>query len=163
MENKYFTPDIEDFYVGVAYEKFSQGLQMDEFGRFLPEETRDDEVKWREGVIKYPSDILHLKIALDKETVRVPYLTKEQIEAEGFVYRGKISHGTIPSEPFTKIELEFIKNNILIKLDIISNKVMIDKADSTEENVNFYNVKTLYHGECKDINTFRKIIKLLGI
>jgi hypothetical protein len=73
----------------------------------------------------------------------------------------KISHGTVPGEDFSKIELEFIKHNILIRFDIISNKVMIDKADSTEENVNFYNVKTLYHGECKDINTFRKIIKLL--
>ena len=152
MENKYFTPDIEDISVGCEFE-------MD-----------DTWGGWKK--LTLTKDLLaHPMIGLGSgnerspwyHKIRVPYLTKEQIEGEGFVYRGKISTGTIPGEPFTKIELEFIKNNILIRFDIISNKVMIDKADSTEENVNFYNVKTLYHGECKDINTFRKIIKLLNI
>ena len=137
MENKYFTPDIEDFYVGVVYEKFSQGLQIDEFGRFLPEGIRDDEVKWRECTIKYPSDILHVSIALNKETIRVPYLTKEQIEAEGWEY--------------VNMDMCWIKNGIELYLEK-DNKIEILKQP------NF-----LYQGECKDINTFRKIIKLLGI
>ncbi len=155
MENKYFTPDIEDICIGYEYEQLVTPLS---------ESLSKSEPEWMKCKFPDPFTIDRILLLYErKEQLRVPYLTKEQIEGEGFVYRGKISNGTIPGEPFTKIELEFIKNNILIRFDIISNKVMIDKADSTEENVNFYNVKTLYHGECKDINTFRKIIKLLGI
>jgi hypothetical protein len=149
MENKYFTPDIEDIHIGYELEVNYNFKLNDIFHKKIIDSFEE----LSDIYARMPGDCV----------IRIPYLTKEQIEGEGFVYRGKISTGTIPGEPFTKIELEFIKNNILIRFDIISNKVMIDKADSTEENVNFYNVKTLYHGECKDINTFRKIIKLLNI
>ena len=151
MENKYFTPDIEDLYVGYECEQLINQVWVKDIfakGSYLPENI----------------DLLHwAHSCIINKNLRVPYLTKEQIENEGFVYRGKVSNATIPGEPFTKIQLEFIKNNILIRFDIISNKVMIDKANIIEGNVNFYNVKTLYDGECKDINTFRLIQKLLGI
>jgi hypothetical protein len=145
MENKYFTPDIEDFYVGVVYEKYGKGLQIDEFGRFLPEEIRDDEVKWRERTIKYPSDILHASIALDKETIRVPYLTKEQIEAEGWK---QISSEILTHGYFLKGEC---------RLELLEDSIICIR------NGYWYPENTIYKGECKDINTFRKLIKLLGI
>lgn len=155
MKNKYFTPDIEDICIGYEYEQLVTPLS---------ESLGKGEEEWMKCKFPDPFTIDRILLLYErKKQLRVSYLTKEQIEDEGFIYRGKISHGTIPGEPFTKIELEFIKDNILIKFDVMCNKIMIDKADITEENVNFYNVKTLYHGECKDINTFRKIIKLLGI
>lgn len=158
--NKYFTPDIEDFYVGVVYEKYSQGLQIDEFGRFLPEETRDNEVKWREGVIKYPSDIVHLKIALDKETVRIPYLTKEQIEAEGWTSFITEYEGDIVPEKMTYTFFREDRNYMLGWWFNINKITLIIKDPSL---VLDYYTEPTFRGECKDINTFRKIIKLLGI
>lgn len=155
MENKYFTPDIEDIYVGVVYEKYGKGLQIDEFGRFLPEEIRDDEVKWRERAIRYASDILHASIALDKETIRVPYLTKEQIEAEGWKEEQMYLNGTfvmILGELNKGYELMFAEGNS----QIVITRVWTLFDDRVKRD-------NIYKGNCKDINTFRKIIKLLGI
>jgi len=159
MENKYFTPDIEDFYVGVVYEKFSQGLQIDEFGRFLPEGIRDDEIKWRECTIKYPSDILHVSIALDKETIRVPYLTKEQIEGEGWEYKNRSTDLWFERKEIFLREDGYHLENIKLQYGLHDYRLKIsfvyigDGEESTGA----------YLGECKDINTFRKIIKLLEI
>ena len=154
MQNKeYFTPEIEDVCIGYECDiKYPTGWQ-----KFIVKNT------WfgKDGEGDFPEVFSCIENKIFN--IRVPYLTKEQIEEEGFIYRGKVSHRTIPDEPFNKIELEFIKDNILIRFDVICNKIMIDKANNTRENVNFYSIKTLYHGECKCINQFRLIIKLLGI
>jgi len=158
MENKYFTPDIEDFYVGVVYEKFSQGLQIDEFGRFLPEGIRDDEVKWRECTIKYPSDILHVSIALDKKTIRVLYLNKEQIEAEGWELIQIYPKGACIFQKGTKEE------GCELTCDFTEHRVHFTKLYFYGLDDEYTRTKLTWSSlECKDINTFRKIIKLLGI
>lgn len=168
MENKYFTPDIEDVYIGYEHETYSIGLQMIN-SRFLPDNERDDELKWRPRIIKCGSDILNLEASsypnedepyksfktLWKDYIRVPYLTKEQIEAEGwkqeFVYPqgasimifGKLNKGyelMLPAEDH----------------HIVITKVWTLFDDQVKRD-------HIFKGECKDINTFRKIIKLLKI
>ena len=153
--NKYFIPDIEDFYVGVVYEKYSKGLQIDEFGRLIPEGIRDDEVKWRECVIKYPSDILHTSIALDKETIRVPYLAKEQIEAEGWRQELIYPNGTfimMLGDKHKGFECMFADGDTQI---VITRVWSMYDDKFLRDNI--------YKGNCKCINQFRLIIKLLGI
>jgi len=145
MENKYFVPDIEDLHIGVVYEYYDQGLQFDEHGRFIPDEIRDDEFMWRGGIIKYPSDLLHLSIRLDKNTLRIPYLTKEQVEAEGWVFHKQGNIGGI-------FYLLF-KNSFRVAIWIDSLEIEFEESEGN----------TLFYGECKDINTFRKICKLLNI
>jgi hypothetical protein len=116
MENKYFTPDIEDMSVGCEYELYHQ------------------EDGWKKVIFSawenfnYDAFIYCLK---DKE-VRVPYLTKEQIEAEGYSLTAM-------------------------------NKGKYIKYSGGDLHIYDHNGDTSYLGECKDINTFRKIIKLLKI
>jgi len=143
MENKYFVPDIEDFCIGVVYEYFGQGLQFDECGRFIPDEIRDDEFMWRGSVVKYPSDILHISIKLSKGNIRIPYLTKEQIKAEGWWMNG---------------DNVFVKKDHVLIIYPTQNKIEIRHLGHPS-----YTISSFYLGECKDINTFRKICKLLNI
>lgn len=128
MENKYFVPNIEDITVGYECEIFQ------------------DEV-WKpfkfnvEEIIPVFARINSKTIISDK--IRVPYLTKEQIIAEGWKQRPSEENLFYKGEG-RDYDLYIINDN---KIRIINNEI----EDS------------IYYGECKDINTFRKIIKLLRI
>ena len=132
MENKYFTPDIEDFCIGYECEICTP-------------------TRWKSG--KFP-EILELNSELDEfgkdslmktahAILRVPYLTKEQIEAEGW----------------TKEKSYFIKNNIYLFFE--DNFLVIDSGNPFSWEA--FDSEILFKGKCKDINTFRKICKLLEI
>ena len=132
MKNKYFTPDMEDFHIGYECE--------------ISTPTR-----WKSG--KFP-EILELNSELDEfgkdslmktahAILRVPYLTKEQIEAEGW----------------TKEKSYFIKNNIYLFFE--DKFLVIDSGNPFSWEA--IDSEILFKGKCKDINTFRKICKLLEI
>ena len=119
---KYFQPDITDIRVG--YECEIQDYKE----RWECTKAKDD--MW--------GDFAAL---IDSNKIRVPYLTKEQIEAEGWVEtdsrsvfkKDKWNLGY--AQPLDSSPLIWIKNS--------------------EDYV--------YQGECKDINTFRYICKLINI
>jgi hypothetical protein len=137
MENKYFTPDIEDVYVGYECEQLINGIWKNEIfakGSYLPENI----------------DLLHWAYTcIINESLRVPYLTKEQIEAEGWI-KAKAPIVTINHDFY---EIPYIKDNFRVDYNFRNNLINIIEN----------NGKNLFYGKCKDINTFRKIIKLLGI
>jgi hypothetical protein len=135
MENKYFTPDIEDLYVGYKLEI-----------------KGPHDVDWQPIVLGKDA-IWHQFTNLENlgqamEQLRVPYLTKEQIEAEGWIdntlcyQTPELFVGLQNSQTWRKLVYKFSDNVLQI--------VEVD---------DYY----IYSGQCKDINTFRKIIKLLGI
>lgn len=134
MENKYFTPDIEDIRVGYECEK-------------------EDSIK---GYEPYTFDLKGVRDAIQDEIsdyreawFRTPYLTKEQIEAEGW----RCIHWR---------EYLWEKGNKTIHF---FNGQKEDNDDSTYLSIfTIHNSsKVLFEGECKDINTFRYICKLLNI
>ena len=124
MENKYFTPDIEDIRVG--YECETMPSMMHE----------QDDTLWRKCLSLTAHDIKEIEDQwLD---IRVPYLTQEQLEAEGWKPR---------------------ENNL-------SWKPYLDKGPYSllyHKRLEITGPNISYLGECKDINTFRYICKLLGI
>lgn len=140
-ENKYFTPDIEDLCIGYECEYNFAKAYTDEFN-FVKIGYKDNE-----GYTNELSDMIHL-IDDGAAEIRVPYLTKEQIEAEGWEH----------DEKYNDIK-HFYKNEIYLRLYI----------GYHYDEVIFHNISIfsdggiLFRGECKDINTFRKICKLLGI
>ena len=142
MENKYFTPDMEDFHIG--YECEIRTLTI-----------------WKSG--KFP-EILELNSELDEfgkdslmkaahAILRVPYLTKEQIETEGWK-ENVLNDNEKALLLFLKngYELRMYKNYICRFSILIVGAGIIPNWD-----------KVLFEGKCKDINTFRKICKLLEI
>ena len=141
MENKYFTPDIEDICIGYELEiNWSRAYEV----CWVPIKVlvQDEDFAYTNSI----SDIIN---ALDDgmSEARVPYLTKEQIEAEGWEYVE-----TDINSIFT-----FKKSNCILYCNFITKKIQLDFL------VNNGGISTLFSGQCKDINTFRKLCKLLHI
>jgi len=141
MENKYFTPDIEDLCIRYELEVNYNFKLNDIFHKKIIENFEE------------LADI-HSRMSGDC-VIRVPYLTKEQIEAEGWKEEQMYLNGTfvmILGELNEGYELMFAEGNSQIVITrvwtLFDDQV---KRDNT------------YKGNCKDINTFRKIIKLLNI
>ena len=125
MENKYFTPDIEDVHAGYECELLIYA-------------------KWEPNTVKPYTELRSVVKCIKDKVIRVPYLTKEQIEAEEWKFDYNLGDFDyyIKTVNDTEYELEFCYKERI--------------------NINIWK-RTLYHGECKDINTFRKLCKLLHI
>lgn len=123
-EVKYFTPSIEDIRVGYEYELFVDN-------------------EWKPFIMSL-KHFTFLEGDL-KKGYRVPYLTKEQIEAEGYRFE-KDNYGM----------LEFSKWETEIRYWPDRKKLHVFETGQKPPH-------ELFYGECKDINTFRYICKLLGI
>lgn len=129
-KEKYFIPEIEDIYSGYEYE------------------VRRNDGKW-ERVTEFSNDYdyednPHYAIMKDiKESkIRVSYLTKEQIESEGW------KNITLNKS----IELHFIKNNNRIQFNNNTMELIISKE-----------LDICFRGKCRCINEFRTIMKFLEI
>ena len=139
MENKYFTPDIEDLHIGYELKVNYNFKLNDIFHKIIIDSFEE------------LSDI-HSRMSGDC-VIRVPYLTKEQIEAEGWKHTG--------GKLLSFAEQHYVKSTYRVSYSIDSKKIKFFIADP-DEIIN-YEDECIFNGQCKDINTFRKIIKLLGI
>jgi len=136
MESAYFTPEIGDFYVGYEFQCKVHGEEDD----------------WVNCIYSKPTDEMFCKDSDDNiwvnDSLRVPYLTKEQIEAEGWKHDERYDD----VKHFYTNELHLTLYIAYLKEEIIYHHISI-----------FHGGGIMFRGECKDINTFRKICKLLGI
>lgn len=134
MEQKYFTPDITDIRVGYEYEYFLGG-------------------NWHKGKVfdlytdRMGCGIGELQGYLAEGNLRVPYLTKNQVEKEGWELCADYDEFSFMAE--------ISKSGITYRL-FWTEDLMLEIYDPND----YY---TYYKGECKDINTFRFICKLLNI
>jgi hypothetical protein len=136
MENdKYFTPDIEDLCIG--YE-----LEMN-WNRAYEEKWVPIKISIQDEEFTYTDEISDIVNALDDgmSEARTAFLTKEQIEAEG--WKETISHGVYQKGEFKLGYLWNTEEPPQIWIDYIHFRK--------------------YEAECKSINEFRYICKLLKI
>jgi hypothetical protein len=138
MENKYFTPNIEDLCIG--YE-----LEIRQANKWLSHKIQSNDC---------------FCDFIDMDGYRVPYLNKEQIEAEGWTSFITEYERDIVTE---KMIYTFFKEdrNYMLGWNFNTNKITLIIKDPSL--VLDYYTEPTFRGECKDINTFRKIIKLLKI
>lgn len=143
MENKYFIPEISDLRVG--YEGEYHNSSIDEAG--VKELNYD---RWEKTILDKHNIITMLTYGI--KTFRVPYLTKEQIEAEGWshintntVYTKELTDSYYYLDCFKKGNLTITFNNRIKSLIIKTDKDL-----------------TIYIGNCPSINEFKLIFKLLG-
>jgi hypothetical protein len=133
MENKYFTPDIEELCIGyeLEYKSYKQG-------NYKPHKIFDGS----------SIDVI-FKDGISQNFVRVPYLTKEQIEAEGW-------------KPYY-MDGVYTKDDYILNFDFATglNRLNIHKKPETGKNVTSHDM--LFNSKCKCINDFKKIIKILEI
>lgn len=147
---KYFQPDITDIRVGYECE--------------VKWHTYGDGINWRSYIVKAGDSIL------TTNNVRVPYLTKEQIEAEGWVRQNNYFDETKKQRlgliPDYELKTEFGSLRLFIKdLEKPYESIDIERYIKSDPN-NPWSLSGkwfVYRGQCKDINTFRYICKLLNI
>lgn len=137
MENKYFTPDITDIRVGYEAE-----FDLAGFGK----------EGWQ--FVKFQGVDKAVRCYHEKGLYRVPYLTKEQIEAEGWDVIGVYPNGATLHKK-DKYELMFLEG-----CRLVITRVWKSFEGEPDEKTHR---KDVYNGEGKCINTFRYITKLLGI
>ena len=156
---KYFVPEISDISLGYEYEtnynrekkwekKIVNDLYCDNEG--------NGELQDLLTLINYHnSDILDWKINYSNR-VRVPYLTKDQIESEGWRIHN--------------LQKEIKDKNCFLFYKKVNEETFImvfDPSDSCKRIGIHQEVLKIpvkhFSGTCKDINTLRQIQKLLGI
>lgn len=153
---KYFTPDISDIRVGYECEYY--------LGNSWHEHVVESLYTDRDGY-----GIFELEQYLQEGSLRVPYLTKEQIEAEGWELYSKGIDLWFKREVLTEeFDWSGICNfygykpyKLYLNYGLHDYKLKI-KCDFSGGQ-DFNEADTLFEGECKDINTFRWICKLLKI
>lgn len=146
--NKYYTPAIEDIHVGYECEilnGYNEWYSIKiELGHIF-----NDFLFYTRDVSKELSKIF-----------RTPYLTKEQIEAEGFSRIGGLidplgtqnyTKGSVFKEDLSTGFFEYTEYSKILKITLrtLDNDVMMDMIK--------------YNGYCPSINEFRTICKLLNI
>lgn len=143
QNSKYFTPNIEDIRVGYECEVESNS-------------------KWKHITVT-AIDSEENSIGTDNggywlaaQNLRVPYLTKEQIEADGWDFGSSYILIANFAEEGKDEEIRIgIKNNYKLVYNFYTHKLKITEHNPDE--------LVLFNRECKDINTFRLILKLLHI
>ena len=156
MENKYFTPDIEETikYFQPDITDLRVGYECEIYDWAVPRHqvTKDYRPKeWKPKVwTEHDFDESVFDRAMLSE-IRVPYLTKEQIEAEGW----EITAREVKEPPYKVDWINAKKGEHTLWINLaMHNSMHLGISD------NIYNV---YRGHCKDITTFRYICKLLNI
>lgn len=141
-QSEYFTPAPEDFRIGYDCEIWWNQ-------NFYPENGWV-RVKILEGDTK-DFDLADFTERIPKNEIRVPYLTKEQIEAEGWEITGR----ELKPAPYKVDWINAKKGEHTLWINLaLHDKMHLGISDK------IYNV---FRGQCKDINTFRYICKLLNI
>jgi len=145
-EQKYYTPSIEDIRVRYEYEvKMKDG-------------------SWNKQIIQRQYDLEYdWESLIFNQNIRVLYLTKEQIESRGWLYKnnsGLAEWERTKPELYSARRIEMWGENIIIDLVYhFGLKVLKLYANGKTKD----NERCIFRGNCKDINTFDYIMKLLNI
>lgn len=144
MNEKYYTPELEDFCIG--YELEYKPANNSEFTKLIVDKYFQSS-RWGYEELSYEEFVKEGRI-------RVSYLTKGQIEQEGWLVSAVDDFYNKTGNRLTYDELS---NELCI---IQTPKITIDEARDWPEGKGNYN---LFRGKCKSINEFRTIMKLLSI
>lgn len=138
MENKYYTPNIDDIYVGYEFE-------MDDTWGGWMKLTFTEEMLKAEPLVPLGSGS---ERAPWYHRIRTPYLTKEQLEKEGWI-QNKLKY------QFEKdIYLLYIANGDDFETVGLNHEIVI---------VNKRFEDSIFRGRIPSINEYRYICKLLNI
>lgn len=146
MENKYYRADIHDIRIGYECE-INHSLGYSD--KYTPTII---ELKDENGT--YSNEISNIVDMIDDGygEVRVPYLTKEQIEAEGWI----ITFREFKPKPYKVDWINAKKGNYNLWINLAMHNSMLLGIQKTKDSI-------LYRGKCPSINEFRYICKLLNI
>lgn len=129
MENKYYTPTLEEFHVGFEYEQYV-GTDWEKLIFDIDYEDED----W--------NDLYHVNFCINRSTIRVKYLNKEDIESLGW-YPGGLQGLNEDSFTYNEYQLYWQDNQFIEIYDFRSSIV--------------------FQGTIKNKSELVKLLKQLGI
>lgn len=139
----YYTPSIEDLRIGYEFEYNGHYTHITSKWEKQVITEKWYGMNYTSGWDSDPTITFYLgMLKRNPNNFRVPYLTKEQIEAEGWVFTGE-------SNPAYN-NLLFRKSTWFLWLN--EKEIWLQKGNQMK-----------YDGPCPSINEFRTITKLLGI
>jgi hypothetical protein len=133
-EDKYYVPEISEFHVGFEYEQISSLGET-----------------WCEMISTTAEDLDVLTTEIELGYVRVPYLTAEDIQIEGYEMLFEIS----PSG-----DTYFKKDKVTIWCDFNRHMVRVHYNDDGNNIVLF---QSLGDSDIKNKSEFKKILKMIGV
>jgi len=150
QENSYYTPDIQDFFSGYEYEMYN-GYQW--VPQVFPKPW------WEDTGMR---GFISLTNSIKDEGVRTLYLTKEQIEIEGWKpkYTNKRRYWFDTNPDFYKTSklqdyYGYHDYSVILSFDPEDQRVILKvDFDGGKENIDDFD--TIFDGQCKSINEFRK-------
>lgn len=138
MENKYYTPEVSDFHKGFEFEVRISGTDI-----WVPITLNFPSSIWGFVSTKYKKDGELIEERIEPDVVRVPYLTKEQIEAEGW-------EKAMERDYFTKI--------------VNGDEFQLSYQWDNHWGIIFdYDANYVFRGFIKSINEFRKLMEMIAV
>lgn len=155
MENKYYTPSIEEFHVGFEYE------QEIEYGEYP-----DAYMEWINEIITTPKDISYVESILSSiisYKIRVKYLDKEDIESLGFTYYDDSNHLFQEQDrSFFYKEYSNNKDNNIDRIGIVKRGTWLLIYEYCS-NKSYVDDVTRFCGNIKNKSELKVLLKQLGI
>lgn len=152
-ENKYYTPEIEEFYYGFEFEQL--------YIHDLDDQGEHHETEWRKEILNSDIDIKYIKKKLEYDEFRVKILDKKDIESLGFTLIETFS------SPYTKKELyTFILTKERGFNTSISYYLTINDNDITIKTVSYSSYGTFKYQMnfvIKNKSELQKLLKMIGI
>jgi len=141
MENKYYTPTIDEFHVGFEYEEYNDWI-----------EQNDNEPTWnRKTIFTHNANLTALNVSLQKNEIRVKHLDPQDIEECGWERDSSSSDWSafnLKSES---------KYNHCLTIDVGS------KKEIGKNIVIFNNDGVIFKGTIRNKSELRKIMNQCGI
>lgn len=161
MNEKYYTPEIKDLFVGYECEHSTMMASFDATNKRDVLLLNDDDVK--KGELADHELIEYIKFIAEEDYdvskfIRTMYLTKEQIVSEGWQYKREYSnifHFELGNVWDGKTKGGFLEYNIQSKI------LKITLKEVGEYTMDGPKISIRFNGCCPSINEFRKICKLV--
>jgi len=163
MENKYYTPSLEEFHVGFEFEKLSVFIDYKTLKVLKLHE--EDAIKKVEQALKYDKQISiphekvwtkmrysglmriqYIKEYLDQDRIRVKYLDREDIESLGAI------NEWVPRRNQDRCELLFTFNKTVFKCWFNDHRMEIERIGLR-----------VFNGYIRNISELKTVLKMIGI
>lgn len=144
LKEQYYIPDISDLRVG--YECEVWGYSSENGNSYIK--------------VKLPQGIKITQEYFIQSRIKTPFLTKEQIEAEGFVFKSRSIDYWFEKEGWFEIGNEksptpWRTNKIMIHYGLEhDHRLFVSVNDGGDQH-------SLFEGYCPSVNEFRQIMKML--
>jgi hypothetical protein len=138
--NKYYTPTIEDIYIGFEYEYLNSKEIWVKSNDFSNEYMYEDSPLY--GVYK----------DIENEKIRVKYLDKEDIETEGFEL---VDEGEYQVDSYYSKKVDKVQAVIEYRVRLWSDSWVNIWSEDTGS--------TYFGGTIKNKSEFKRILKMIGV